>query len=263
MSIKILFVRISGTLDTTWGDEDPPVPLAAVDPARLVRDALSADSVWTPNLALGAGAVARLRPGASGLHPLGSLRLTQTAVPLGTQLQRIGASPVNAGDPVTVTVSAPGASTSAGQELFATAQFFDRSEEQKLCEPAFTAFAAGVLVDGAGWQSGPARSSVVVYEESLDEPMTPLRDRALIVADASLSAWISTGAVGRAHSSDGPLIAATSTTAGIKVMEERFVVIDAETATTIGESGSFGLFASALGARAVERVLVAEYEVAR
>ena len=44
-------------------------------------------------------------PGAEALHPLGLLRLTQTAAPLDVPLAKFGANAVTSGDPVTVAIT--------------------------------------------------------------------------------------------------------------------------------------------------------------
>jgi hypothetical protein len=76
---------------------------------------------------------------------------------------------VTSGDPVTVAITAAGGVVTGAQELFATSQFFDVSDDDRLSKPAFLPFDAGATLEGGAWQVSDAKTAAVVYEESLGE----------------------------------------------------------------------------------------------
>lgn len=282
-SISILFFSISGTVDLHWGDDAPASVSPPVDPADIVRRALSNDIAWTPVLAGVDGAAVRVREGADGLHPLGSLRLVQTAAPLNVALQRVGGSRVSSGSPVTIDVTVTGGRSDVARDSFASAQYFDLTDDERLSKPAFVRFDAGVVVQGAAWSAGTAREGEVVYEESLGEPD---QSRWFTLASASMGSWMSKSAVvraagDRAGAASGGLGGATgaggavatmpgtagsmaslAATEGVRVGETSYVVLDAATGQSLGDAADFGASAGRVTRRGVERLVVASFEVA-
>ena len=77
------------------------------------------------------------------MHPLGFLRLTQTAAPLDVALAKYGANAVTSERPVTVAITADGGVVTTAKEMFATSQFFELSDEERLSKPGFVPFDAG------------------------------------------------------------------------------------------------------------------------
>lgn len=268
-SISILFFSVSGSIDLYWGEDDGASLPPPVDPAVLARAALDANATWTATVSPADGAVVSLREGAVGLHPLGSLRLAQTAVPLGVGLQRVGASRVTSTAPVAIATTVVGGRAEPVRDQFAVAQFFDLTDDDRLSRPSFAAYDSGVVVRGDGWTPGSARSAEVVYEESLGERGPR---RWLEAAPIEMMSWMSHAAVARARDGAtgqhaprlghaGALSGATAL-AGVKVAEVRYVVLDATAGTPVGEAAEWGRLAGLVGRRPVDRLLVAEFEVA-
>ena len=132
-----------------------------------MHDALADDATWRHVIPAADAGTVQLRSGADALHPLGLLRLTQTAAPLDVPLEKFGANAVTSGDPVTVAITASGGVVTTAQELFAPSQFFELSDEDRISKPAFLPFDAGGTVQGAAWQVSDPQTAAVVYEESL------------------------------------------------------------------------------------------------
>lgn len=260
-SIHFLFITVSGTLELSWGDNPPEGLGAAVDVDEVVRKALDADSVWSHVIPAADGGLVTLRDGAGALHPLGRLRLTQTVAPVGLPLARFGSSAVVNPAGVSVTVTADGIATpQPAQELFATAQFFLLSDEEKLSKPAFVPYLAGYVVQGDRWL--PIQDPVtvdVVYEESTGtEPTQHSRTRSLQSVDATFLGWTAVGAAGRAHPTStqvaGPL-------QGLVVKDVTYAVADASRGAVVGAFGVGEVMATSMRAGA-DRVVLADYELA-
>lgn len=248
-SISILFLEVSGTLDFAWGD-DAPAQLDPVDVPALVREAFTKDPVWSHVLPATGAAIIQVRAGADALHPLGSLRITQTLAPLNQPLKKFGSNPVASPDPIAVTITAPGVSTSPGQELFAPAQFFDLARDEVFSKPSFMAYDAGTIVTGNVWSVADEHLTAdVVYEESLGDESThaPL--------DISMLAWAITGAAGR-YNADAVI---KPDPRGIEVNEVKYAAAHVETAEPIT---AFGSEISASMFRSADQITLADYEQA-
>lgn len=255
-SFHFLFVSVSGTLDLSWGD-DAPEDRPAVDVARKVHDALEADPVWAHVVPAVDSGLVHVRAGASALHPLGSLRLTQTAAPLNRGLTRFGPNKVTSVDPVQAVVTAAGAGAPViAQELFAPAQFFDMTDDERLSKPQFVPFDAGSVVSGDQWSPAVDPLTVdVIYEESTSDTPAGFREKMLTTVDVGALAWSITGAAGRSRSNT-----VAATTRPITVNEVTYAVADATTGRALSAFASNEIFASM--AVSADRVTLADYEMA-
>ncbi len=208
VSIDLLFFSVSGTLDIEWGDRSAPLTAgSAVDVSQKVLGALAGPTGtdagdpkerWTA-LAPGAGSeVVRVRDRATGLHPLGSVRLSQTVAPLDVMLDRFGTNPVAGPNPVTLAVASGDLPSTPATENFARAQYFELSDDERLSMAAFVPMASGVVVQDLAWRVGPTISVDVVYEEQIGDPL-PDRPRRFATIDASIFEWNHLGAAGASH----------------------------------------------------------------
>jgi hypothetical protein len=218
-----------------------------------VSAALKDDSTWTHVLPAVDGGSVQLRAGATGLHPLGFLRLVQTVAPLDVALTKYGSNAVVSTAPVTVAITAAGAVVSTATEMFSTSQFFDLSDEERLSKPGFVSFDAGSTVAGSAWQVFDATTVDVVYEESLgaDDPPSGKRLRGMSLVDAG---WARAGATGRRHP-----IPPASLAQRVVVAEPAYAVADAATGQTIGAVGP-SMVMQASARQSVDRVIVTDYE---
>ena len=149
---KILLWKAKLSIPTTeWGDRDTSTA-PAVSPAEQVKQALAKDSAWTPQLPAGADQWVRLvedRATALLVHPLGALEARQLSVPLETDIDRIGSSPVtsrrvNLADPTVGGI--PAAAVSHAVDKFAPSQFFERKGDQAASGPDFEEYPCGMHV---------------------------------------------------------------------------------------------------------------------
>jgi len=253
-SIRILLIKVSGSIDLDWG-EDAHESRPAINVGERVRTALTKDQVWAHVVPTADAGSVQLRQGAVGLHPLGSLRLTQTVAPLDVALQKYGANPVASPDPIRMAVTATGAGMPAPQtELFAPAQFFQMTDDEKLSKPQFVPYQAGFTVAGDSWLPAADPLTVdVIYEEATNEGRDPVGFRLYATLDADALSWAITGAAGRGRESvvDPPPIR------DIRLEEPTFTVADAGSGRHL-DAASDPLAASM--ARSADSVLLAPYE---
>ena len=170
-SISILFFSIDVPFSHTWGQsEDTTLPPIAVMP--LLEAEFNKLENWTAELPSANNLLVSLREIEATedlvLHPVGVLRVTQRAVPLDLDLDKIGNQIPN--DVKKIVVEVPGADLEKHadtEEQFATAQFKDLSDSQKLSKPAYEEQQAGIELSVAGDQltSGAAVKRTVRYEE--------------------------------------------------------------------------------------------------
>jgi hypothetical protein len=139
------------------------------------------------------------------------------------------------------------------QELFATTQFFDLSDEERLAKPAFLSFDAGGLLQGEDWQVSDAQSAAVVYEESIGDDGAVNAPRQFRPLDAVALGWTRLGAAGRAAG-------APARTAGvIGVKTTSYAVADAATGAIVSSGTASAVSASTR--RSADTIVVADFEL--
>ena len=170
-SISILFWDIDVDFSHTWGDkEDTRLPPISVMP--ILAAELAKVENWTAELANSNSLLVTLRtidPATElVLHPVGSLRITQRAVPLGLRLDKFGSQRPDDANRFTVDASSPGIEKRATvKESFAMAQFKDFSDSEKLSASDYEKEDAGLELSVTGTQTNTsyATKRVVRYEQ--------------------------------------------------------------------------------------------------
>src|SRR5207245_7314514 len=107
-------------------------------------------------------------------------------------------------------ITASGGVVTTAKELFATVQFFELSDEDRISKPAFLPFDAGGTVQGEVWQVSDPQTAAVVYEESLGEDEDPAGSNTFRVLDAVALGRVGLGAAGRARRSLAKPVAANA-----------------------------------------------------
>ena len=163
----------------TWGDPPKQLP-PAVSPLALAVAALRERDAWRvalPDHAAQLVTLAAVDPGgppgriAKVAHPLAALEVSQSAVPLGVTLARVGTAPVTAdavvlGAPTTSGDLAVGA-VSELRTSFAPGQFFDLEGEALLARAGFEDLVGGCRIAAAVTPRVPARASGTVSYQTL------------------------------------------------------------------------------------------------
>lgn len=170
-SISILFFDIDVGFDITWGEEqDTTLPPVAVMP--MLQAELEKPANWRALVPAANNLLVSLRqldPAAEELvlHPLGTLRVSQRAVPLDLKIDKVGSQKPSDANRFSLSVTAgPLDSQGDVKESFAPAQFLDLSDTEKLSRPAFEPDDGGLDLSAAGAQiaTGTAIKRTVRYE---------------------------------------------------------------------------------------------------
>lgn len=151
-TFEIFWWDVSIRFDKTLIEGAKPPRPDPVEVLPLLKEALGNSANWVGVLPNGLRQMATLRPRQGGanevlLHPLGTLTVKQSVVPLNTSISRFGpAAPAGAR-----LFRISGVSLGGNDELpqtvtdfFAPAQFNDMSDDEKLSSPSFEPMAAGV-----------------------------------------------------------------------------------------------------------------------
>lgn len=155
-SISLLFWDLDVPFSHTWG-QTTDTTLPPIDVVPIVEAELDKIENWKATLPSTSRLLVSLRPIAASeglvLHPLGALRVSQRAVPLDLTLDKVGNQKPRDVDRLSLAVTDAGlAKRGDAFERFATAQFKNLGEAEKLSAPAFERQRAGVELGVAGDQ---------------------------------------------------------------------------------------------------------------
>ena len=151
-TFEILWWDVSIRFDKTLIKGELPPPAELVDVSPLLREALGQQSNWRSQLPTGQRAMVTLRaqPGASTdvlLHPLGTLTIKQTVVPLNFDISKFGPTAPSGSRRFSITkvnVGDKQQTLDTERDFFAPAQFIEMSDDKKLSRPSFEKMDAGV-----------------------------------------------------------------------------------------------------------------------
>ena len=171
-SISLLFWDVDVDFETTWG-ESPNTNLPPVTVMPILVGEINKKENWRASLPASNNLLVSLRKmpaEESGmiLHPLGSLHISQRALPLELKLAKVGTQKPSDVNRLSVALTGGGlAKIGDTFEQFAPAQFQDFSDADKLSRPAFAPEKSGLDLTASG---DDMRSSVMVkrivrYEE--------------------------------------------------------------------------------------------------
>jgi hypothetical protein len=238
VTISLLFFSVSATIDRSFGDSTqislPAIPVLP-DLIAALQDARS----WSAALPAGASVAVSLvapAPGATTLsvHPLGSLTVKETVVPLDLPITRYGSAAPADGSEFSigsVTIGGQVETTQPIQDYFAPGQFLTLTDDQKLSLPSFEPYDAGVTIGSAAVLSGPDVTRSVMYEEIyIDDPATNARLTGYYNMPATIHAALSAqGAGAQSSMKHTGLVkyAAAPATAAITLGQPAYVVASA------------------------------------
>ena len=170
-TLSLLFFDVSADFDITWGDsEDTTVPPVAVMP--LLRAELEKIDNWKAELPAGSNLLVSLRKlseaeTAQVLHPLGTLRISQRAVPLDMKIDKVGSRKPSDANDFTLTPTQGLSKVTDTDEQFAKAQYLDLKDAEKLSQRAFDPLHGGLLLSSGAQQLGASKMAKrrVRYEQ--------------------------------------------------------------------------------------------------
>ena len=167
------FGEHSVDFDERWGSV-PDTPRPTEDVALELKKVIGKTENWSVQLPRPEDAFVTLAKveGVSDLlaHPRSPLTFRQKYIPLGASLKRLGTKrPLNANRFASPTLALPdgtgGFPGSAVKDHFASAQFFDVTESDRLQGPSFEQYDAGVTVAVDSFDCGAMEFDTFDYEE--------------------------------------------------------------------------------------------------
>ncbi|MEO5907014.1 MAG: DUF6603 domain-containing protein, partial [Saprospiraceae bacterium] len=199
-------INISASFDITWGDaQNTSLPSINVIPL-LVTEFEKVEN-WRAKLPASKQLLVSLRQSDSDtsslvLHPLGTLQISQRAVPLHLNIDKVGNNKADDGKSFSVKVATAGlgATGITPQEKFAVAQYQNLTNDQKLTAPAFQDFDGGIELSVTGRQLGSSKAvrRTVRYETIIiDSNFKRFVIRFFAPIGTLFSHWISGGAVSK------------------------------------------------------------------
>ena len=204
-SLSFLFFSVTVPIDFTWGDStDTTLPPLAVMPILAAEFAKRSNwKAQTPDGSKLLVALRALDPNETDLvlHPVGTLQVSQRAVPLDLTLDKVGSQKPNDANRFTLSVTSTGLIKNRDlQEQFAPAQFKDASDADKLSEAAYAPADSGLeLAAGSVYDSGEALTRNVRYDLTIvDTALEPARSRFYAYPNGLFQHWL--GGASVAHS---------------------------------------------------------------
>ena len=172
-SISLLFFDIDVDFSHTWGEEiDTTLP--PIDVMPLLKAEYEKLENWKAEVPAANSILVSLRkietPNDLVLHPVGTLKISQRAVPLDISIDRVGAQKPNDANYFTLSVDAIGLDIEEKdevEEMFAMAQVKNMSDSEKLSSPAYEKQKGGLELSAKGEQmkTTSAVKRVVRYEQ--------------------------------------------------------------------------------------------------
>ncbi|MGC1307098.1 MAG: DUF6603 domain-containing protein [Phormidesmis sp.] len=168
--LKILFFSIKANFDFTWGEtKDTTLPPIEVLP--ILQAEFEKLSNWQAQLSASNNLLVSLVPVEAGgeelvLHPVGTLTITQRAVPLDLRLDKVGNQRPSDGDRFYLEVTSGLTKLDDLSEQFAIAQFQDFKDAEKLSQAAFQPEDSGLslAVTDESFATGKAVKRNIRYE---------------------------------------------------------------------------------------------------
>jgi len=168
---------------TLFAGDTLPLP-PAVDALEELKRALSSPENWSAQIptARQHGVTTRklIANAPLALDPLGQLSVTQPVLPLNTNrdIDTFGGAPISGARRFTITASLNSSqAVEPVQDLFAPAQFFDLSDDERLASPSFEMMDSGVVFGS---------SAVCIEESPAQRVYAPLKyDTMVVYADGT------------------------------------------------------------------------------
>lgn len=204
-SLSFFFFSVDIGIDFTWGDDRntmlPPVALMPILAGEFGKQ-----SNWRAILPVGSNLLVGLREldpeeAALVLHPVGTLHVSQRAVPLDLTLDKAGNQAPNDAKRFALTVSSPGLSAvKTLQEQFALAQFKNLGDAAKLSQAAYSPMDSGLELSAAGnaYASGTAITCNVRYDLTIiDTKLRRFKKRFFVLAGSLFNHFLEGSSVAR------------------------------------------------------------------
>lgn len=172
IDLWLFSIDISVDFDISWGEAENP-KLEPVQAVPLLQAEVNKADNWKASLPPNVNLLVSLRkldPAVENLvlHPVGTLQISQRAMPLNTSIDKIGNREITDGKKfsIRVIVATLQSTPNKPQEKFAIAQYQNMSDGEKLSRPSFQDMESGIELGFNGKQLGFSKlvKRIVRYE---------------------------------------------------------------------------------------------------
>jgi hypothetical protein len=171
-SISLLFFSVSASVDLTWGSSTKAIiPSQPVLPdlIKAFQNPQSWSAALPPATTVGVS-LATKKPTDLTLcvHPIGTLQVKETVVPLDLPIAKYGNSTPSDGTEFSiqsVQINSQTETIQTIEDYFAPGQFLNLSDADKLSKPSFEEMDAGVNIGSSAILNGQDSPRTVVYQE--------------------------------------------------------------------------------------------------
>ncbi len=248
-TVHILCWDVTKEFDRTWGDTLEAV-LALIGVLPLLVAEVEKTENWVTTFDAGSAARVTLRPlppdpATLVFHPLGTLRISQRAIPLDLTIQKVGTQTPQ--DAVRFTLrETTGNFQKAGDALekFAPAQFQELSDAEKLSRPGFESQHGGLQLSAQGAllaSSQVVRRNVRYEQILLDSNYRRLAQRFTHYVGKLFDHFLNGNAASQSLLSKRTRTQGNPSESVVTVRGERYAVVSAETNMPVAaESAGFG-----------------------
>jgi hypothetical protein len=204
-SVSLLFIEISADFDVTWGDPFGLI-LSALAIIPLLVEELERSANWRALLPTSSNLLVSLRkldlpPEVLVLHPLGTLEVSQNAIPLQVPIDKVGAQKPQDANLFALSIKSSGlVQRREARRAFAPAQFREMKDAEKLTARSFENEVSGIElgVDGAELRTGRGVKRVVRYEvTTIDTAFRRFRSSFFVLAAALFNHFLKGNAVSK------------------------------------------------------------------
>jgi hypothetical protein len=176
-SISILFFEVSVSFNESWGDRADRVEPGREDLIARLTVEINDNRNWKAAIPAGNSLHVSLRtlelpPDQLVVHPMGVLTFSERLVPLGVEIAKFGNRVPKDAKKFEIKATDPDARTAPVSEEFAPANFFEKSDDQKLSSPSFDRMTSGFEVTGAATLVMPT-----AVNKSVDYELTYVREK--------------------------------------------------------------------------------------
>jgi hypothetical protein len=177
IDLWLFSIDISVDFDITWGEADNPT-LPPVEGIPILVGEYNKPDNWKAEIPANLNLLVSIRKLDTAaeklvLHPLGTLRVSQRAIPLGIKVDKVGSNSVSDAHLFSLEVNTSGLvkTNVTPKERFAIAQFQEFTDAEKLSRQAFQEIDAGIELAFAGKQLGSSKVTkrIVRYEVKLND----------------------------------------------------------------------------------------------
>jgi hypothetical protein len=251
-SISLLFWDIDVPFSHTWG-ENENTTLPPIEIMPLIEEEFNKLENWTAELPPANSILVSLNQIESTddliLHPVGVLKVSQRALPLDLDLDKVGNQTPSDAKRITVEIlDADLDKTADTTEQFATAQYKALSDSAKLSSPAYEKQHSGVELSVSGNQlkSHSAIKRVVRYEEIIIDNNFLRRLRRFVGFPIRLFAhFLSGNAVSKSRLSASYTAKKTPIDLSVAVLDAQYVVASTMDNSPLNASAQFASHAQA------------------